>query len=165
MLESTNLSDAPHTMQWPPAFTRYAALSWLLAGMAGQLVMLVMIQGILPALLGVRPPPAALVRAIFSVPGLGQAILLQLSLTLAVLPLVFVYAARPFAWGVLPDMPWWLTGGLFGVWISLGATTALALHGPLPAELEGFTLPVWPGLTAHGAYGVALSGILHWRRS
>ena len=151
-------------MPWPPAFSRHAALTWLAAGLAGQLAMLVTIQGILPAVLGIRPPPAALVRAIFGVPTQGQAILLQLSLTLAVLPVLFVYAARPLAWGVLPDMPWWMTGALFGTCICLGAFTALALNGPLPEELEGFTFTIWPGLTAHATYGMTVSGFLHWRR-
>lgn len=155
----------PPAMPWPPALTRSAALSWLLAGAAGQLAMLVTIQGILPALVGVRPPPAALVRAIFGMPTQGQAILLQLSLTVVVLPLVFVYAARPFTWLVLPDMPWWMSGGMFGAGVCLGAFTALGLQGPLPPELEGFSFAVWPGLAAHAAYGVTVSGILHWRRT
>jgi hypothetical protein len=95
----------------------------------------------------------------------GVAIAVHLLLTVVVLPVAYVWVGRPLGRAVVPDLPWWLSGGLFGAIVCVAALASLIAGPALEGELGGFTLAIWPGLTAHVIYGVVMAGVLQWRGS
>ncbi len=138
-------------------------MSWLIAGLGAELALLVTVRGVLPAVFDTRPPVAALVQAVFRMADPVSAIAVQLVLAIIGLPLLFVWTARPAALILVPDMPWWITGGVFGAVLCLAALSSLAF-GPPPGAIDGFTYALWPGLTALVIYGLTLAGLLEWRK-
>jgi hypothetical protein len=138
-------------------------LSWLIAGLGAELALLVTIRGILPAVFDTRPAVAALVQAVFRMGDPVNAIAVQMALAIVGMPVVFVWAVRPGARVLVPDLPWWITGAVFGSLLGLAALSSLAF-GPPVGEIDGFTFALWPGLTAHVIYGLTLAGLLEWRK-
>ncbi len=142
---------------------RREIVSGLLAGLAGQTVMFIVVRLVLPALFDTRPPPAVLVQLILGLPIYGGAVAVQLLITVVALPAAFVLAARPLMRAVVPDMPWWVMGAVFGAVIGLAALATIAFGWVGGGEIQGFSYALPPGLMALMAYGLTVAGVLHWR--
>ena len=77
-------------------------------------------------------------------------------------PLGYLFAARPVARVVVPGMPWWSIGLIYGAVIWLWAVYVMALVAGLPAFF-GFTEFTWVALVGHLLFGGVAAAVIRVR--
>jgi hypothetical protein len=136
--------------------------NWLLGGVCGMLADAVAVYLIAPALLGVSPTTAGMVRAILHLAALSVAIAVQALAGVVLFPIVFALVARPLAERLAPGLPWWLVGIGFGVVLWLAAQALLLANTSATTDV---TVWVVPTLIGHLLYGLTLAGVIKIRRA
>lgn len=153
----------PDPSPWPPAWSWRALLGWLGGGGAGLIAFALCNRLVGPAIFGPVPEPIDIAMAILGTHSLAYVAALHLGLGIFVLPLIYVYLLRPLILRIVPDLPWWLIGALYGGMIWLVALAGVIFDAPRFWEYSAFTSIIWSALLGHIALGITLAAAVHFR--
>lgn len=78
-------------------------------------------------------------------------------------PLAYMLVARPVSNAVLPQLPWWVTGGVFGAALYVFAMYIMAHFFAGFPPFMGFNALSQASLVGHVALGIAIAGVVEKR--
>lgn len=78
-------------------------------------------------------------------------------------PLGYMLAARPISKTVLPTLPWWATGTIYGVVLFVFALYVMAHLVAGNAPFLGWGGITWVALWGHILFGLIVAGVYHCR--
>ncbi|MEP3231654.1 MAG: hypothetical protein ABJN04_02140 [Hyphomicrobiales bacterium] len=78
-------------------------------------------------------------------------------------PLAYVLVARPVSKAVLPSLPWWVTGAVFGLVLYVFAMYIMAHFFAGFPPFMGFNALGQASLIGHVALGIAIAGVVEKR--
>ncbi len=150
-----------------PLPDRKVLIALALSGVAATIAFDVFGQILSPAVGFIELAPVALAKIViaklFGVTTTVGAYALHFLTGLLFYPLGYLFAARPVASAVVPGMPWWAVGTIYGAVIWLWAVYVMAyLVAGLPAFF-GFSEFTWVALVGHLLFGWVAAAVIRLR--
>lgn len=148
-----------------PAIDTRFVVTLVLAGIASTLVWEIWARVITPLIIGGPLSPAGLVKSVFGTSSTFLAETIHFITGILAYPLGYLLVARPLKVLLLPALPWWLLGLLYGFALFVFALYVMAhLVAGFPAFLG------WGGLTqvslaGHLLFAVVIAAVVQLREA
>jgi hypothetical protein len=147
-----------------PRLDTRTVVTILLSGLAADITWEIWARLITPLWVGGPLEPAALVRSVFGIQSQVGSESIHILTGLVFYPAGYLFIALPILRAVVPSLPWWLAGTLYGVALWIFALFVMAgLVAGLPYFL-GFIPLTWASLVGHVLFALALALVVQWRR-
>jgi len=159
----TNRNSTGSSIGIFPALDGGLLVTVVLAGIAGTLCWEIWARIFVPAVLGANPSPANLVKAVFGITSDTLAEIIHFATGILAYPIGYIVVANPLRKLIVPGLPWWLFGLLFGVAIYVFGLFVMAnLIGGQPAFM-GAVKPAIVALIGHLLYALGLAAMVRLR--
>lgn len=162
------MSNGTTGMQPPaaalPRVDGHFVVTLLLAGVASTLVWEVWTRFVVLMIAGKRMSAVPLIEATFGFQNAALAEVIHFATGLLAYPAGYLLVVRPLARLLVPALPWWLLGLLYGLALFVFALYVMASWFAGFPPFLGFTGATVMSLIGHLLFAVTLAGVVAWRR-